>query len=207
MILTVVVSYRRLRLLKQTLRSYEETVTGDHHLIVVDNHSDYRTRRWLRESGHDVIFLPENRYPGYATNFGWTAGLLRHNATLLHRSDNDGVYLPGWADHVRDRFAADPYLGQLGLRTVEEEGAVGAVGGFAVLRRALWDNGLRYSELPWTECSFEDGVLSHQVEGSGWRWERVTQRCCEHAGICSSKDPYYKETFGVRGIGFPGWAS
>jgi GT2 family glycosyltransferase len=74
-LLTVIVSYNRPELLRRTVRSYRKTVTLDHHLLIVDNRSDAKTRRWLRACGVDVIFLPENRYPGYATNHGWAKGL------------------------------------------------------------------------------------------------------------------------------------
>jgi glycosyltransferase involved in cell wall biosynthesis len=204
-ILTVVVAYRRLGLLKRTLRSYAETITGEHRLIVVDNRSDYRTRRWLAESGLEVEFLHANRYPGAATNRGFELGTADYDAELLHRSDSDFEYLEGWAEHVRDWFDRDPWLGQLGLRTLEEEGAQGAVGGTSVIRRRLFAEGLRYSELPWSECPFEDGKLSHQVNAAGWNWARVTQPCAIHIGKCDPKLAYYRETFGVRGIGFTGW--
>jgi glycosyltransferase involved in cell wall biosynthesis len=203
-LLTVIVSYNRPELLRRTVRSYQKTVTLDHYLLIVDNRSDAKTRRWLRACGVDVVFLPENRYPGWATNHGWEAGLKKIKATHLHRSDNDFEYQPGWCDEVVAQFA-DPQLGQLGLRTVEEEGSVGAVGGCSIIRREIWDAGVRYSEAPWHEMPWEDTHMSRDVEAAGYRWGRVTRPCATHIGLASSQDPYYQETFTVRNITFASW--
>jgi glycosyltransferase involved in cell wall biosynthesis len=203
-LLTVVVSYNRLDLLKRTIRSYRKTVTLDHYMLIVDNHSDAKTRRWIKGCGEDFVLLTENRYPGYATNYGWTVGLETVDADFLHRSDNDFEYQPGWCDEVEEKFA-DPQLGQLGLRTVAEEGSVGAVGGCSIIRRAIWDAGVRYSEAPWSEMPWEDTHMSRDVEAAGYRWGRVGRPCALHIGVASSQDPYYQETFTVRGINFASW--
>jgi glycosyltransferase involved in cell wall biosynthesis len=203
-LLTVVVSYKRPDLLKRTVKSYRKTVTADHYLLIVDNKSDSKTRRWLRDCGEDVIFLPENRYPGAATNLGWQTGLEQIDADFLHRSDNDFEYQPGWCDEVEAQFA-NPQLGQLGLRTAEEEGNVGAVGGCSIIRRAIWDAGIRYSEAPWNVMPWEDTQMTSDVQAAGYVWNRVTRPCATHIGIASSQDPYYQETFNVRNISFASW--
>lgn len=200
---TVVVSYQRLPLLRETLRSYRETVTLPHTLLVVDNASDPEVTAWLRREDVMVVALDVNRYPGYATNLGWA--MAPTEARLLHRSDNDVRYLPGWCEEVVERFE-DPLLGQLGLRTLAEEGPQAAVGGNCVVRRALWERGLRYSELAWSAAApFEDAVLSHHVLAMGFRWARVERPCVEHIGLARRDDPYYQETFAVRGITFDEW--
>jgi len=35
--------------------------------------------------------------------------------------------------------------------------------------------------------------------------QRVQRSCIDHIGIASSTDPYYQETFRVRGITFEQW--
>lgn len=210
-ILTVIVSYNRLPLLKRTFESYQATVTGPHYLMIVDNASNKATRRWLENNWGDCIYLNENRYPGYAANLGWGTLLRDHRKlgadTLLHRSDNDVEYLPGWANHVRERFATEPDLGQLGLRTLEEEGPHAAVGGNCVLRRNLFEQGYKYAGQPWHENAFEDAQLSALITGSGYRWARATQPCVVHLGVPSSTDPYYQQTFRERGISFSAWGA
>lgn len=199
-LVTALVSYNRPELLKQTVASYLETVTLPHHLVIVDNASDEETRDWLEGCGQDVRYLPENRYPGYAANFGWAAGLGIVDAQFLHRSDNDVRYEPGWCEEVLERFAAKPELGQLGLRTLEEEGPHGAVGGNCVIHRKVWEAGMRYGEDPWPTVGFEDAHLSNAVARAGFTWERVLRPCIEHCGVADRADPYYEATFRARGI-------
>jgi glycosyltransferase involved in cell wall biosynthesis len=201
---TTIVSYNRLELLKRTLNSYGETVTLPFWLVVVDNASDEKTRRYLEAAFSDgfvdeLVFFPENRYPGAAANQGFE--LAPEDATLLHRSDNDMEYLPGWCDEVAERFE-DPQLWQLGLRTLEEEGPHPNVGGNCILRREAYDAGLRYSEEPWSKVPFEDAKFSSQVRRAGKLLGRVQRPCVVHIGLAHRDDPYYQETFRVRNITF-----
>lgn len=205
-ILTALVSYNRLPLLVQTVESYLATVTGPHRLLIVDNASDAPTRRWLERCGVETLYLDENRYPGFATNTGWEQLLADRRLganVLLHRSDNDVEYLSGWCKEVR-RVFADPTVGQVGLRTLEEEGAHGNVGGNNVIRRQVWDQGVRYDSQPWSGCAFEDGRFTNAVGGAGWQWTRVVEPCVVHTGTNYAEDPgYYAHTFGIRGLGDP----
>lgn len=199
-------SYNRPELLKRTLLSYKNTVTLPHTLVVIDNCSDAETVNWLTERAtlftNGLALYAKNRYPGYAANRGFEQA--QPEATLLHRSDNDMEYLPGWCEEVVARFE-DPTVGQVGLRTLEEEGAHAAVGGNAVIRREVYDAGARYDERPWQECKYEDAAMSRLVHRLGYRWERVTVPCATHIGIASSTDPYYQQTFADRGITFAEW--
>ena len=150
MIHTVVVSYNRLELLQRTLSSYFSTVSMPFSMVVVDNHSDEDVWNWMLMDcpyTYEAVLLEENRYPGYATNLGFSKA--PPEATLFHRSDNDVKYLPGWCEEVMEHFE-DPNLWQLGLRTVQEEGPQPNVGGNAIFRREAWDSGIRYSEEPWS---------------------------------------------------------
>lgn len=207
-LLTVVVSYNRPDLLARTLASYRETVTLEHQLVIVDNASGDETRSLLRKQRPPaalVILLNENRYPAFAANLGWEFATKREGRTkytLLHRSDNDVEYKPGWCEEVVARFEEDERLGQLGLRTLAEEGPHAAVGGNCVIRRELWDAGVRYPEDGWTVTAFEDAVLSQRVLDAGWNWKRAESPCIDHIGIANRNDPYYVETFRVRGITF-----
>ena len=199
---TVFVTYNRLELTRRTIASYMDTVSSSFHFTVVDNGSTDGTEEWLAENIHHdggCILLGQNFYPGKAANLGWAVS--QDDVTHLHRSDNDMEYLPGWCDEVEDRFR-DPKLGQLGLRTLEEEGPHAAVGGNMILRRDVYNAGARYDGRPWTEEAFEDAILSHRVHKLGYRWERVRRPCVVHIGIASSQDPYYQQTFAERGITF-----
>jgi glycosyltransferase involved in cell wall biosynthesis len=212
---TVFITYNRLELTKATIESYLETVTVPFTFRVVDNGSTDGTQEWLQRglaltadldvidipSGSGWKFLSENRYPGYAANKGWS--LAPADATHLHRSDNDFRYLPGWCEEV-ERLFSDPKMGQVGLRTDKEEGyEPGNTGGNCVIRRELWDAGLRYDERPWGEFEpgySEDSFFSPKVVEMGWKWARVKRKCIQNLASGDWKDPYYVESYGKRGI-------
>jgi GT2 family glycosyltransferase len=205
---TVMVTYNRLDLTKQAIKSYYETRTGPGSLVVVDNASKDGTDAWLflhlDENGH-MILLDENMYPGYACNRGWETA--PDDTVLLHRADNDFVFLPDWETHVRLMFSANPELGQLGLRTDDEElHNDHNVGGNCVIRRELWDAGLRYDERPWPQIAkkvpgyTEDSFLSPKIRKMGWEWGRVTQPCIQSISMESEDDPYYQQSWRDRGI-------
>lgn len=195
---TVFVSHNRLGLLAETIESYLSTVTVPHDLVIVDNASDRATRAWLSKCGHTVLMLPVNGYPGYATNRGWRLATDEH--TILHRSDNDVLYLPGWADTLADAFEQHPDWGQIGLRTDFEENHVDAVGGNNAIRRAVWLAGARYSERPWTVDPWEDGLFNGTIRDLGFGWGRVPTPCIVHVGDADPDDPYYIKSYAERGI-------
>ena len=205
---TVMVTYNRLELTKRAIESYMETRTGPGSLMVVDNHSTDGTLAWLvDERPKDVHWMSfgKNWYPGYATNRGWEEAPA--DTVLLHRADNDFVFLPGWEDHVRLQFSANQNLGQLGLRTDEEElHNTHNVGGNNVIRKTLWDQGLRYDERTWPEITAkvpgytEDSFLSPRVRKMGWEWGRVTVPCIRPISVEDADDPYYQQTWKDRGI-------
>jgi len=199
---SVIVSYNRLDLFKQCYQTYKDTITLPHSLVVVDNCSDRETMDWLIHNvTEQLVLLGENKYPGFATNKGWS--MMPAETTLLHRSDNDFSYLPGWCDQVTELFERSR-VGQVGLRTDQEElKARWNVGGNNVIRRRLWEEGLRYDERPWGEYPpgwTEDSMLSPVVKEMGYSWTRVKQPCIVPLSREDPDDPYYVETWAVRGI-------
>jgi glycosyltransferase involved in cell wall biosynthesis len=199
---TVFITYNRLELTKQAISSYLETVTVPFTFVVVDNCSTDETWDWLMRQEFQSIYLTENRYPGFATNRGWDAGSA-DDAAFFHRADNDFGFLPNWCEEAIERFQ-DPALGQLGMRTNEEEQwAQWNVGGNCIIRRELWDQGLRYDERPWTEYPpgySEDSIFSPAVEKLGYRWERVKRPCIQSLASGDWADPYYQKSYGARRI-------
>ena len=182
-----------------------------YYLVVADNGSTDGTVEWIESQFwqgriNGKVLLPENRYPGYAVNRGWE--LAPDDATYLHRADNDWTFLPGWCDHVKRAFA-DPEVGQVGLRTDREEVFPNGVtvpwnvGGNNIIRRELWDAGLRYDERPWPELPAghsEDTYLSPAVEAMGYRWTRVRRPCIVGNSVESRDDPYYQASYRARRI-------
>jgi glycosyltransferase involved in cell wall biosynthesis len=223
---TTFITFNRLECTKQTIASYLETVTVPYTAIVVDNGSTDGTQEWLENElpeggeGEDAMWwkllLPENKYPGYACNKGWHWGCtnlgIRWGAIeppdFLHRADNDWTFLPGWCDTVAEAFE-NPLVGQVGLRTDREESDRNGkpipwnVGGNNIIRRQLWDAGLRYDERPWTELPAghsEDTYLSPAVAAMGYEWQRVAKPCIVGNSVESRKDPYYVASYRARRI-------
>lgn len=206
-IFTVLVSYNRPDLLWRTVKSYTQTKDAGCELLIVDNGSDAETRKLVTDIVHlglaQPLPLAGNLYPGAATNLGWERAPER--VEFLHRSDNDIEYLPGWPEVVRRMFWAHPDWGQLSLRTDEEELFQDAVGGNNVIRREVWDAGVRYSEQPWTKVPWEDGDFNKRLRAEGFGWGRVPAPCIVHIGDkmrpdIDLSDPYYDETYAARGI-------
>jgi glycosyltransferase involved in cell wall biosynthesis len=184
------------------VESYLVKVSVPFSLVIVDNGSSKETTNWLLENyDYGVILLKQNKYPGFACNRGWE--MAPSDADFLHRADNDFIYKEGWCEHVMERFQ-DPELGQLGLLTDEEENwAPSNVGGNNVIRRELWDKGLRYNETPWPELPHgwsEDSYLSPAVLEMGYTWGRVTRSCIMGISTPDPRDSYYQKTYRDRHI-------
>src|SRR6266498_2785806 len=176
---TVIVSYKRRVLTEKTLQGYLDTVSVPHSLIIVDNGSPPDTTEWLSSLEIPVLFLNENRFPGYATNRGWER--MPSETILLHRLDNDTQLLPGWCENTIECFE-DPRVGQYGLlapgdsewlnsKNLYPSGFAGwPVGGNSIIHRKLYDEGLRYSERPWTAGGIlEDNQMTLDVWKMGYK--------------------------------------
>ena len=203
---SVIVSYNRLELTQQAIRTYLDTVSLPFTMVVVDNGSDPDVVDWLLDASEQdgrwwVLPLGENRFPGFATNRGWER--MPPETTLLHRGDNDFSYLPGWQNEVVKRMKDG--VGQVGLRTNKEEmNARYNVGGNNVIHRRLWDEGLRYDERPWgaeyPPGWTEDSLLSPAVVALGWKWTRVRKPCIVSLSYENPDDEYYRRSWELRGI-------
>jgi hypothetical protein len=211
---TTFVTFNRLALTKQALASYLETVSVAFTYSLVDNASTDGTDTWVFSElwkiapGGRHHLLTENRYPGYACNLGWEEAPA--DATHLHRADNDHIFLPGWCEEVERVFGAAK-VGQVGLRTAQEElFDKNNTGGNCVIRRELWDAGLRWDERTWPELRdqigpgiTEDSLMSQAVVKMGYTWTRVKQPCIQPISPETPDDPdwpYYRKAWDDRGI-------
>lgn len=115
LISTIVLNWNRAPLLRQCLRSYAETVTGPAEIVVVDNGSTDASRAVIEDAR---AILPSLRAVLLDRNIGGEAVnrcLELVEGELIHISENDQLFLPGWANHVREAFARFPQLGRLSL--------------------------------------------------------------------------------------------
>lgn len=226
-LLTVLVTYNRLEYTKRTLASLFSTISddADYFLIVADNNSTDGTQQYLkglnrRGRTNLIILNPDNYYPGKACNIAWKQGLEVYEATHLMRLDNDMQLVRDWNIRVEEYFKAIPELAQLGLEheAIETPEAAlhkrsingftinewpGVVGGPMVMKRKMWDLGLRYDETPWQPPQQEDSRLSQSIKERGYLVGHAQEelgRTFANKSNWSEFPEYYKKTFGDRGI-------
>jgi len=114
MLSTIILNWNRVELLKQCVDSYLATVGDDYELMIIDNASTDGSRDYLRQLEATrpvrVFYLDEN-LGGEAFNsvISLTSG------DLIHLSENDQIFQPGWREYAQEAFAAHPLLGQLSL--------------------------------------------------------------------------------------------
>lgn len=218
------ITYNRLAYTKRTLRSLWDTIELPYYLIVVDNNSTDGTQKYLGsliERGRidHAIFNDANYYPGKACNIGWAEGLKDYpQATHLMRLDNDMHFEKGWDKKAEEYFQKIDRLGQLGLDFDGGENKVpefyngmglnpfpGCVGGPNIIRRQVFDSGIRYDETPWEGSRTklqEDSKFSRAIKNDGWLVghmdERLSWTFATKENWGDYKD-YYKKTMFDRG--------
>jgi len=206
-IATCVVTHNRLAYSKRCLGSLLNT-GADSSLLVVDNASSDGTQEWLLATDLTCILNPQNRYPGAACNQGWDF-LAVLSADLLHRSDNDIEYLPGWQAEVEMAFLNNPDLWLLGILNLHEDHGepepptgldwVDRVGGNVVIRASKFREGLRWAEQPWAVGFMEDGAMSEAAKGHVARLRRTVANNIAFGRYADFPD-YYDRTARERGI-------
>lgn len=187
---TVILNWNRSHLLRRTVESYLATITVPYELVIIDNNSqddspDYIESITADVGKHRAIFLAEN-IGGEAINLGYQS----LSGKFFHHSSNDIEYLHGWDIEALRKFDAFPELGQLGLfspfpqtelgevwelheatpitRNGETVYATNAnVGGSCLIRRELWDSGVRWTNVPGTNLP-NDGLLSGHIRREGF---------------------------------------
>lgn len=169
------------------------------------------------------IANPDNYYPGKATNIGWAEGLKDFDATHLMRLDNDMHLEKGWDTAAADYFAKIPELGQLGLdheaiehpkaglRVMDINGKLlnpwpGCVGGPNIIRRKIWDMGIKYMELMWNDGRNsplqEDSQFSRAIQRLGYLTGHMTEnlsRTFANKDNWGDYTDYYLRTMSDRG--------
>lgn len=223
-LLIVLITFERLKYSKQTLRTFWNTTELPYYLVVVDNNSSDGTQDYLRglvKRGRidKLIENPKNYYPGKACNIGWTEGLKDYpQATHLVRLDNDMHFERGWDLRAEEYFNKIDRLGQLGLDYDGGENRVpefynglglvefpGCVGGPCIIRRNIFDYGVRYDETPWegTDSMMQEDVrFSRRLKDDGWLVGHMDERLSwtfATPGTWKEFPEYYRKTMLDRG--------
>lgn len=234
MLSTIILNWNRERLLRRTVASYLATTEGSAiELCIVDNASTDGSGAYLDELARAqpqirVLRLPEN-IGGKAYNL--VIGDARGD--LIHLSENDQEFLPGWVDHARDAFETFPDLGQLSLHhdvPADDEAwvakpsrlrfakgkilyeALGNVGTSSLLRASIVrERGVRVSNHEHGAIKFpNDGALSDAVKSAGYwvAWsDRYYARNLGHLVSEFEAEPdYYRENYASKPwLGEAGW--
>jgi glycosyltransferase involved in cell wall biosynthesis len=228
-LLIVLITFNRLEYTKRTLRYLHDTIQVPYYLVIVDNNSTDGTKEYLkglekRNKADLVIFNEDNYYPGKATNIGWETGIkLYPEATHLMRLDNDMELRQGWDINAQSYFKAIPELGQLGLdhEAIETPKAIlremyingkclnpwpGCVGGPNIIKREIFDSGLRYEEFMWNDGRKsplqEDSRFSRTILDNGYLVGHATEdlsRTFANKSNWKEYPQYYKKTMLDRG--------
>lgn len=227
-LLVCLITYNRLAYTQKTLRSLYATIETPYYLVIVDNNSTDGTKEFLkgllqRGKADRIILNPDNYYPGKATNIGWAEGLKDFDATHLMRLDNDMELKKGWDTEAEDYFKKIPNLGQLGLdhEAIEHPKATlrvmdlngkklnpwpGCVGGPNIIRRTIWDMGVKYDEMMWNDGRNtplqEDSQFSKKIQNKGYLTGHMTEdlgRTFANKDNWSDFPEYYEKTMRDRG--------
>jgi len=195
-LLIALITHNREEYTRRTLKSLWKNTSdeSDYYIIIVDNASTDPTPLYLKDllsrgRINDIILNKENYYPGKACNQGWEEGLNEYDATHLMRLDNDMEFNKDWDLRVAEYFEAIPELGQLGIdhEAIEHPSAElrkrsingftinewpGCVGGPSIIKRKLWDSGIRWPEMRWDDerrtAGQEDSAFSKTIMDRGY---------------------------------------
>ncbi len=189
---TVLLSWNRVDLLRTTVDSYLRTVSIPYELIIVDNNSSDGSRDFIRSvcagRGNHAALLLDRNLGGDALNLG----LAQATGEFLHISANDMEYLPEWDTPLLEKFRCFPELGQLSLLSpfhdiehgeiwVDKPAlretrngatiyiALGNIGDTSIIRREIWDRGVRWQSSGIGRFKFPaDGLFSNDVKRLGY---------------------------------------
>lgn len=222
-LLIALVTYNRLSYTIRTIDSLLSTIQVPYYLVVVDNNSTDGTKLYLADllqlsKCHKKILNPDNYYPGKATNIAWAEGLKEYpEATHLMRCDNDMHFEKGWDTKAQEYFEKIDRLGQLGLdhnagknkQPIVINGMglneyPGTVGGPCIIKRSIWNGGIRYDETRWQngEQLQEDSKLSRIIKSYGFlvghMEDRLSWTFADETNWSDYPD-YYEKTMTDRG--------
>lgn len=221
-ILACLITHNRLAYTKRAYKAWAGSDLYHDRMVIVDNASTDGTVEWLETIDNPrvhVILNPANLFPGAACNQGWFRGLSRGPADLLMRLDNDILLHRKWHVWVERTFRSIHKLGQLGLLNAhedypdgppwekwEEHGAeiyLANPGGPSVIRRELWDKGVRWMPGAWRPGGQdEDTMMSEHIRREGYIVGKAVQNIADNISFHRFDDypDYYRQTAALRGL-------
>ena len=232
MLSTIILNWNCDYLLQRCVESYFDTVGPDFELMVVDNASSDRSKEFLESlQGNSAVrcfFLKEN-IGGEALNVAIPLAI----GELIHLSENDQIFLPGWREHAEVAFKTFEDLGQLSLFSdtpTDDEAwapkelhlrfskgkilyeAHGNVGTSSIIRaRLLRQLGIRVENAVRENSKMpDDRKLSENIKAAGFwcAWsDRYYVRNVGHEVAEFIMNPaYYRENYANKpSVGVAGW--
>jgi predicted O-methyltransferase YrrM/glycosyltransferase involved in cell wall biosynthesis len=232
MLSTIILNWNRRYLLEQCVESYLETVGNYFELIIVDNASTDGSIEYLRNleanGSAKLIYLNENM-GGEAFN----RAVPLSRGDLIHLSENDQIFLPGWYDHVVSSFDSFGDLGQLSLFSdtpTDDEvweskasnlrfsngkilyEAHGNVGTSSIVKAELFrDIGIRVGNIEEGLFKFPNGdKLSADIKTAGfwcaWSDRYYVRNVGHERAEFDAHENYYIQNYASKpGVGVAGW--
>ncbi|SDC82670.1 MULTISPECIES: glycosyltransferase family 2 protein [unclassified Candidatus Frackibacter] len=227
---TVLLSWNRYYLLKETIDSYLDTISVPFEMIIVDNGSDDGSQEFIKRicqeySNCSSILLSENK-GGAALNLG----LQEAKADFLHVSENDLIYKPDWDQKMLKAFEKFPRLGQLSLyspfpqkelgetcdvrsayKIIRDDCAIYVtdinIGTSSMFRRSIWDRGVRWRNTKFGTYKFpHDSAFSKDVMKCGylvaWNDEYLVINCGHQVDELRENLAYYIKNYKSKWRGF-----
>lgn len=219
---TTLLTHNRVPLTRRTIEAYQRSTKVPYELIVVDNASTDGTRAYLqalaqRDPRVKLIFNDQNLPVGQAVNLGFA----RAQGDYLQRMDNDVIHKEGWDYRVLQVFERFPLMGQVcpvkvlmdyltQVHPLDANFAIAfsvenVTGSSNVIRRELWDQGLRHREEAWSPGGIgEDYWFSQDVAAMGYDFSWfATDEYCYNSGHnpqeMTEYVDYYIRTYANRG--------
>lgn len=177
--------------MKKTITSYLETISVPFELIIIDNGSTDGSSDFIKDVCKNTcncssILLPTNQ-GGEALNLGFE----KAKSKLLHVSENDLIYKPGWDKKILKTFRKFPKLGQLSLYSpffsTEIEGSGNIkymreirhedctiyianknIHSSSVFQRVIWNKGIRWKNVGLGYKFPNDSAFSEAVKRAGY---------------------------------------
>jgi GT2 family glycosyltransferase len=161
----IIITYKRLRELKETIQSLQEETEAWDELILIDNHSEDGTKAYGEElmAGNAKIkfySLTENLGVAGGRNYG----VKQASGDVLVFLDDDAVFdQKGYFSVIREKMEKDPAIGALAFRVIN-----------------FYTGQMRTEEMPFTDKKLDMGVerLTSTFIGAGHAIRReVFEKC------------------------------
>jgi GT2 family glycosyltransferase len=161
----IIITYKRLRELKETIQSLQEEAEAWDELILIDNHSEDGTKAYgeeLMAENAKIKFYSLTENLGVAG--GRNYGVKQASGDVIVFLDDDAVFAQkGYFSVIREKMEKDPAIGALAFRVIN-----------------FYTGQMRTEEMPFTDKKLDMGVerLTSTFIGAGHAIRREVFENC-----------------------------